>query len=76
VGFLKLEKVPSPNFQENRIGLPWDWSVNLTTSGAVPFVGLAVNSANGVFVTVIYACFVRVDVDCPDDVSLTWRETS
>jgi hypothetical protein len=39
--------VPSPRFQDRLDTLPVDVSVRVTTSGAVPVVGLAVKLATG-----------------------------
>ena len=41
------ELLPSPKFQDHDVGLPVDWSVKATSSGAVPEVGVPTKSATG-----------------------------
>ena len=52
-GFCSEEPVPSPNSQLHEVGFPADKSRNCTTNGALPWRLSTVNSAIGVWVTVI-----------------------
>jgi hypothetical protein len=44
-GFWAVEVVPSPNSHDHAVGVPVEVSVNCTSSGAVPDVGVAVKFA-------------------------------
>lgn len=53
VGFCSDEPVPSPNSQLHEVGFPADKSRKFTINGALPWRLSTVNSAMGVWVTVI-----------------------
>jgi hypothetical protein len=56
VGFWAVDVPPSPNDHAHDVGLPVDVSVNVTGSGAVPDVGVAVNDATGAGLVPVAAC--------------------
>ena len=47
LGFGLVEVVPSPKSHDHPVGDPVEESVNLTSSGAVPAVGVAEKPATG-----------------------------
>ena len=47
VGCCTVAVAPSPNSQDHAVGVPFEVSVNLTASGALPAVAFAVNLASG-----------------------------
>ena len=48
LGFCAVEVPPSPNVQDQEVGLPVDVSVKATVRGGAPEVGLPVKFATGV----------------------------